>query len=381
MKIRTRLTALSRALLLGSILIGGYAMANLPQSATVVEVPAQTIQLTQEWDKTFPKSDKVEHRKVTFKNRYGITLVGDLYVPKNAKGKLAAIAISGPFGAVKEQSSGLYAQHLAERGFVTIAFDGSYTGESSGLPRNTASPEINTDDFVSAVDFLGSLDNVDREKIGVLGICGWGGFALNSAVSDPRIKAVAVSTMYDMTRVMADGYEIKMDPSPKGQYERVPAMTTEARYKMKQDLANSRWEAAANDYGLNGKAEDHLTPQDKITAETPRFIREYSNYYKTQRGFHPRSVNSTAGWNTAMIPSFINMPLLQRASELTAPALVVHGEIAHSRYFGEDAFKSLGSKNKELYIVPNATHTDLYDDVAGKIPYDKFEQFFKANLK
>lgn len=381
MKIRTRLTALSRALLLGSILIGGYAMANLPQSATVVEVPAQTIQLTQEWDKTFPKSDKVEHRKVTFKNRYGITLVGDLYVPKNAKGKLAAIAISGPFGAVKEQSSGLYAQHLAERGFVTIAFDGSYTGESSGLPRNTASPEINTDDFVSAVDFLGSLDNVDREKIGVLGICGWGGFALNSAVSDPRIKAVAVSTMYDMTRVMADGYEIKMDPSPKGQYERVPAMTTEARYKMKQDLANSRWEAAANDYGLNGKAEDHLTPQDKITAETPRFVREYSNYYKTPRGFHPRSVNSTAGWNTAMIPSFINMPLLQRASELTAPALVVHGEIAHSRYFGEDAFKSLGSKNKELYIVPNATHTDLYDDVAGKIPYDKFEQFFKANLK
>ncbi|WGE32439.1 alpha/beta hydrolase [Actinobacillus genomosp. 2] len=381
MKIRTKLTALSSVLLFSSTLIGGNAMANLPQSATVVEVPAQTIQLTQEWDKTFPKSDKVEHRKVTFKNRYGITLVGDLYVPKGAKGKLPAIAVSGPFGAVKEQSSGLYAQTLAERSFVTIAFDGSYTGESSGLPRNTASPEINTDDFVSAVDFLGSLDNVDREKIGVLGICGWGGFALNSAVSDPRIKAVAVSTMYDMTRVMADGYEIKMDPSPQGQYERVPAMTTEARYKMKQDLANARWEAAANDYALNGNAEDHLTPQDKITAETPRFVREYSNYYKTPRGFHSRSVNSTIGWNTVMASSFINMPLLQRASELKAPALVVHGEIAHSRYFGEDAFKSLGSKNKELYIVPNATHTDLYDNVAGKIPYDKFEQFFKANLK
>lgn len=381
MKTRTKLTALSRALLIGSTLIGGYVMANLPQSATVVEVSAQTIQLTQEWDKTFPKSDKVEHRKVTFQNRYGITLVGDLYVPKGVTGKLPAIAVSGPFGAVKEQSSGLYAQHLAERGFVTIAFDGSYTGESSGLPRNTASPEINTDDFVSAVDFLGSLNYVDREKIGVLGICGWGGFALNSAVSDPRIKAVAVSTMYDMTRVMADGYEIKMDPAPKGQYERTPAMTADARYKMKQDLANARWEAAANDYALNGKAEDHLTLQDKITAETPRFVREYSNYYKTPRGFHPRSVNSTTGWNTVMASSFINMPLLQRASELKAPALVVHGEIAHSRYFGEDAFKSLGSKNKELYIVPNATHTDLYDDVAGKIPYDKFEQFFKANLK
>lgn len=381
MNIRTKLTTLSSALLLGSTLFGGNVMANLPQSAAVVEIPAQTIQLTQEWDKIFPKSDKVEHRKVTFKNRYGITLVGDLYVPKNATGKLAAIAVSGPFGAVKEQSSGLYAQHLAERGFVTIAFDGSFTGESSGFPRNTASPEINTEDFSAAIDFLGSLDNVDREKIGVLGICGWGGFALNSAVSDPRIKAVAVSTMYDMTRVMADGYEIKMDPAPKGQYERVPAMTTEARYKMKQNIANARWEAATKDYAVNSKAEDHLIPQEKITADTPLFVKEYSNFYKTPRGFHPRAVNSTAGWNTVMASSFLNMPILQRASELQAPALVVHGEIAHSRYFGEDAFKSLGSKDKELYIVPNASHTDLYDDVANKIPYDKFEQFFKAKLK
>ncbi|WP_443090955.1 alpha/beta hydrolase [Basfia succiniciproducens] len=376
-----KLKALTATLFLGSSLLGVNAMAQLPQNATAIEVPAQSIQLTQEWDKIFPKSDKVEHRKVTFKNRYGITLVGDLYVPKNASGKLPAIAVSGPFGAVKEQSSGLYAQHLAERGFVTVAFDGSFTGESSGLPRNTASPEINTDDFVSAVDFLGSLDNVDREKIGVLGICGWGGFALNSAISDPRIKAVATSTMYDMTQVMADGYEIKMEPNPKVPYERTSPMTTEARYKMKQDLANARWEAAANGYSLNGKAEDHLTPQDKITAETPRFVREYSNFYKTKRGFHPRSVNSTTGWNTAMTPSFINMPILQRAGELKAPALVVHGEFAHSRYFGEDAYKALGSKNKELYIVPGANHTDLYDDVNGKIPYDKFEQFFKANLK
>ncbi|AAU38736.1 alpha/beta hydrolase [[Mannheimia] succiniciproducens] len=376
-----KLKALTATLFLGSSLLGANAMAQLPQNATAIEVPAQSIQLTQEWDKIFPKSDKVEHRKVTFKNRYGITLVGDLYVPKGATGKLPAIAVSGPFGAVKEQSSGLYAQHLAERGFVTVAFDGSFTGESSGLPRNTASPEINTDDFVSAVDFLGSLDNVDREKIGVLGICGWGGFALNSAISDPRIKAVATSTMYDMTQVMADGYEIKMEPNPKVPYERTSPMTTEARYKMKQDLANARWEAAANGYSLNGKAEDHLTPQDKITAETPRFVREYSNFYKTKRGFHPRSVNSTTGWNTAMTPSFINMPILQRAGELKAPALVVHGEFAHSRYFGEDAYKALGSKNKELYIVPGANHTDLYDDVNGKIPYDKFEQFFKANLK
>ena len=376
-----KMKAISTALVLGSSLLGASAMAALPQNATVVEVPAQSIQLTQTWDKIFPKSDKVEHRKVTFKNRYGITLVGDLYVPKGAMGKLPAIAVSGPFGAVKEQTSGIYAQHLAERGFVTVAFDGSYTGESSGTPRNTASPEINTEDFVAAVDFLGSLDNVNRDEIGVLGICGWGGFALNAAVSDPRIKAVAVSTMYDMTRVMADGYEIKMDPAPKGQYERAPAMTAEARYEMKQNLANARWEAAAKDYAVNGKAEDHLTPQDKLTAETPRFVREYSNFYKADRGFHPRSVNSTTGWNTAMAPSFLNMPILQRAAELKAPALVVHGELAHSRYFGEEAFQSLGSKNKELYIVKGATHTDLYDDVANKIPYDKFEAFFKANLK
>ncbi|MCL7721801.1 alpha/beta hydrolase [Actinobacillus pleuropneumoniae] len=380
MKIRTKLTALSSALLLGSTFIGGNAMANLPQSATVVEVPAQTIQLTQEWDKIFPKSDKVEHLKVTFKNRYGITLVGDLYVPKNAKGKLAAIAISGPFGAVKEQTSGLYAQHMAERGFITVAFDGSYTGESSGLPRNVPSPEINTEDFSAAVDFLGSLENVDREKIGILGICGWGGFALNAAISDTRVKAVAVSTMYDMTRVNANGYEIELDP--KGQYDRVSAQTAEERYKMKEGLNNARWEAMKDGYATLLPA-NNLDPKKDITAKTPKFFAEYANFYRTERGFHPRSVNSNPehSWTTTAFLPFINMPILKYAAELKAPALVVHGEKAHSRYFGEDAFKALGSKNKELVIVEGASHTDLYDDVAGKIPYDKFEQFFKANLK
>ncbi|EFM94287.1 Hydrolase of the alpha/beta superfamily [Actinobacillus pleuropneumoniae serovar 11 str. 56153] len=272
MKIRTKLTALSSALLLSSTFIGGNAMANLPQSAIMIEVPTQTVQLTQEWDKIFPKSDKVEHRKVTFKNRYGITLVGDLYVPKGATGKLPAIAVSGPFGAVsgpfgavKEQTSGLYAQHMAERGFITVAFDGSYTGESSGLPRNVPSPEINTEDFSAAVDFLGSLENVDREKIGILGICGWGGFALNAAISDTRVKAVAVSTMYDMTRVNANGYEIKLDP--KGQYDRVPAQTAEERYKMKEGLNNARWEAMKDGYAtlLPANNLDLIKPLD-ITA-------------------------------------------------------------------------------------------------------------------
>ena len=328
---------------------------------------SNTLKITQEWDKIFPKSEKVVHRKVTFKNRYGITLVGDLYTPKGISGKTSAIAVSGPFGAVKEQSSGLYAQTLAERGFITLAFDPSYTGESSGEPRNMASPDINTEDFSAAVDFLGSLDSVDREKIGILGICGWGGFALNAAISDTRIKAVVTSTMYDITRVAAKGYNDAVD--------------AEARYQMKKSINEARWEASKNGYA------DLLPPnnlrKEQFTDETPQFIKEYSDFYTTKRGFHPRAVNSNpdGSWATTSNLSMINMPILQYASENRAPALLIHGEKAHSRYFSEDAFKALGNKDKELYIVPNATHVDLYDDQAGVIPYDKIEAFFKAHLK
>ena len=343
----------------------------------------QTMQLTQEWDKIFPQSNKVEHHKVTFKNRYGITLVGDLYVPKNIRSgqKLPAIAVAGAFGAVKEQSSGLYAQAMAERGFVTLAFDPSYLGESSGEPRNMASPDINTEDFSAAVDFLGLQNFVNREQIGILGICGWGGMALNAAVGDTRIKAVATSTMYDMTRVMANGYEINMKQNAQGGYDRAqPQMNAEARYQTKVQLNNGRWEAAQNGYATLAPA-NNLDPKD-ITADTPKYIAEYADFYRTKRGFHPRAVNSNpqGSWATTVPLAFINMPILQRAGELRAPALIVHGEKAHSRYFSEDAFKSLGSKNKELYIVPGANHTDLYDNTRGKIPFDKFEQFFKANL-
>lgn len=344
----------------------------------------QTMQLTQEWDKIFPLSNKVEHHKVTFKNRYGITLVGDLYVPKNIRSgqKLPAIAVAGAFGAVKEQSSGLYAQAMAERGFVTMAFDPSYLGESGGEPRNMASPDINTEDFSAAVDFLGLQNFVNREQIGILGICGWGGMALNAAVGDTRIKAVATSTMYDMTRVMANGYEINMKQNAQGGYDRAqPQMDAEARYQMKVQLNNGRWEAAKNGYATLSSA-NNFDPAKDITADTPKFMAEYANFYRAKRGFHPRAVNSNpqGSWATTVPLAFINMPILQRAGELRAPALIVHGEKAHSRYFSEDAFKSLGSKNKELYIVPGANHTDLYDNTTGKIPFDKFEQFFKANL-
>ncbi len=365
-----KLNKLSAAIIFGATLLtGAHVMANThtAQSATVIEIPAQTIQLTQEWDKIFPQSDKVTHRKVTFKNRYGITLAADLYVPKNARGKLPAIAVGGPFGAVKEQSSGLYAQTLAERGFVTLAFDPSYTGESSGAPRNMASPDINTEDFSAAVDFLGNLANVNRDEIGILGICGWGGFALNAAISDTRIKAVATSTMYDITRVVAKGYNDSVD--------------ADARYKMKQEINNKRWEGSKNGYADLQPANNLRSNQ--FTADTPLFVKEYSDFYTTKRGFHPRAANSNpnGSWADTAMLGMINMPILQYAAEMRTPALVVHGENAHSRYFSEDAFKALGSKNKELYIVPNATHVDLYDNQAGKIPFDKFEQFFKANLK
>lgn len=364
MKIQQKLTLIS--LLFGATLYGGVAMAEIT-SATEIQVPAQTIILTQQWDKIFPQSTKVDHRKITFKNRYGITLAADLYLPKQRQGKLPAIAVSGPFGAVKEQVSGLYAQTLAERGFVTLAFDPSYTGESSGLPRNVPSPEINTEDFSAAVDYLGSLDFVNRDAIGVLGICGFGGFALNAAIADPRIKAVATSTMYDMTRVTAKGYNDSID--------------VDARYQMKQNINNARWQAVKHDYADLAPANNLRGAQ--ITKDTPLFIKEYSDFYTTKRGFHARSVNSNpdGSWTTTAMLPLINMPILQYAAELRAPALLVHGEKAHSRYFSEDAFKALGSKNKELYIVPGATHVDLYDNQAHKIPYDKFAAFFSENLK
>ena len=345
----------------------------------------QALQLESKWDKIFPQSSKVEHHKVTFKNRYGITLAGDLYVPKSIKdgAKLPAIAVAGAFGAVKEQSAGLYAQTLAERGFVTLAFDPSYLGESGGEPRNMASPDINTEDFSAAVDYLGLQNFVNRDEIGILGICGWGGMALNAAVSDTRIKAVATSTMYDMTRVMANGYEINMKQNAKGGYDRAqPQMDAAARYQMKEQLNNNRWAGAENGYATQAPA-NNLDPEKDITADTPKFIAEYAQFYRTKRGFHPRAVNSNpqGSWANTVPLAFINMPILQRAGELKAPALLVHGEKAHSRYHSEDAYKSLGSKDKELFIVKGANHTDLYDNTTGKIPFDKFEEFFKKNLK
>lgn len=364
-----KLKTLTTALLIGTTFIGATAMAKpIPQSATQITIPAQTIALTQEWDKLFPQSDKVEHRKVTFKNRYGLVLVGDLYVPKNIQAgkKLSAIVVSGPFGAVKEQSSGLYAQTLAERGFITLAFDPSYTGESSGLPRNTPSPEINTEDFSAGVDFVSGLDIVDKDKIGILGICGWGGFALNAAISDTRIKAVATSTMYDITRLAAKGYNDSTDEN--------------ARQKMKSHINGLRIQAAQNAYADLAAGNPRT---NQLTDEMPQFLKEYSQFYTTKRGYHPRAANSSehGSWTTTGFLPLINMPILQYAGEAKTPALIVHGEKAHSRYFSEDAFKNWGAADKELYIVPNANHTDLYDDVAGKIPYDKFERFFKAKLK
>ena len=317
------------------------------------------------WDKTFPKSDKVNIQKVEFKNRFGITLVGDLYSPKgvNVNEKLAAIAISGPFGAVKEQSSGLYAQTLAERGFVTLAFDPSYTGESSGTLRNVASPDINTEDFSAAVDYLSNNKNVDADKIGILGICGFGGFAINAAAIDTRIKATTAITMYDMTRVSAKGYNDSVDEN--------------ARYEMKQALNKQRTE----DFKKGSyKGADGLP--EKLTGNEPLFVQQYFDYYKTKRGFHARSINSNGKWNMTSSLSLINQPILQYSSEIRTPVLVVHGENAHSRYFGEDAFKKLKGDNKALLIVKGANHVDLYDGGdKNAIPFDKIESFYKENLK
>lgn len=321
----------------------------------------EKLELTKEWDKVFPKSDKVDHSKVTFRNRYGITLAADMYVPKNASGKMPAIAVSGPFGAVKEQSSGLYAQAMAERGFLTIAFDPSYTGESGGEPRYVASPDINTEDFSAAVDFLSTRDDVDPERIGIIGICGWGGLAINAAAMDTRIKATVASTMYNMSRVNANGYFDSMD--------------ADKRYELRQQLNAQRTkDAKRGTYALGGGVIDPL-PDD-----APWFVKDYHSYYKTKRGYHARSLNSNGGWNVTSSLSFINMPQLTYSDEIRNAVLIIHGEKAHSRYFGEDAFKNLKGDNKKLLIIPGAVHTDLYDRM-DIIPFDKLESFFMEYLK
>ncbi len=314
------------------------------------------------WDKVFAKSDKTDIQKVTFKNRYGIMLTGDLYTPKEKTAdKLPAIAVAGPFGAVKEQASGLYAQTMAERGFIALAFDPSYTGESSGEPRNVASPDINTEDFSAAVDFLSNLPDVAPDKIGIIGICGFGGFALNAAANDPRIKATVTSTMYDMSRVNANGYFDSNDVAQ--------------RYKLREELNRQRTADFKN--GTYAKAPGL---PEKLTGNEPQFVQDYWGYYKTPRGFHKRSINSNGNWNTTSALSFMNMPILAYSSEIKNAVLMIHGEKAHSRYFSEDAYKKLKGNNKELMIIPGANHVDLYDQT-DKIPFDKIENFFKTNLK
>lgn len=322
---------------------------------------AEKLVLTQEWDKTFPQSDKVNHRKVTFHNRYGITLAADLYEPKNAAGKLAAIAVCGPFGAVKEQAAGLYAQTMAERGFLTIAFDPSFIGESGGTPRYVASPDINTEDFCAAVDFLSVQDNVDPEKIGIIGICGWGGMAINAAAVDTRIKATVASTMYDMTRVTANGYFDAEDSAAQRQEKR-------------KALSAQRTEDYKNgSYALAGGL------PDSVPNDAPFFVKDYFDYYKTKRGYHARSLNSNGGWNITSALSFLNMPILQYAGEIENAVLIIHGEKAHSCYFSKDAYKMLQGDNKELMLIPNAVHTDLYDKT-DIIPFDKMAEFFQKNM-
>ncbi len=326
------------------------------------EKDMKELNLTADWDKTFPKSDKVNHRKVTFTNRYGIMLAADMYMPKDASDKLPAIAVCGPFGAVKEQAAGLYAQTMAERGFLTVAFDPSYTGESGGEPRYVVSPDINTEDFSAAVDFLATNDMVDAEKIGIIGICGWGGLAINAAAADPRIKATVASTMYDMSRVNANGYFDADD-------------SAEARNALRKKLAAQRTEDFRNGFPKPGGG-----VPDTLPADAPQFFKDYHAYYKTPCGYHPRSLNSNQGRNATEAIPFINFPLMSRADEIENAVLVIHGEKAHSRYFGEDAFEKLKGDNKELMIIPGASHTDLYDNLQA-IPFDKMEEFFYNNLK
>lgn len=346
-------------------IIGALSLLIVSQAFSQIRQKSKTREINkteQKDDYTFKLSDKVTRQKVTFKNRYGITLSGDLYVPKNAeKGKLSALAISGPFGAVKEQSSGLYANQMAERGFITLAFDPSYTGESGGEPRNVASPDINTEDFSAAVDFLGIQKNIDRNKIGIIGICGFGGMALNATAIDKRIKAVATSTMYDMTRVMSKGYN--------------DAVTLEQRSQILEQLGQQRWKDAENgtfSYGPEGNK--------ALKGDEPQFVKDYYDYYRTKRGFHKRSVNSGNSWTATTPLSFMNMPILTYIKEISPrPVLIIAGEKAHSRYFSEDAYKA-ANEPKELMIIPSTNHVDFYDKV-NVIPFDKLESFFTQNLK
>ncbi len=367
---------------------GAATPAAQPTTETAQPAPEKDmnkLNLTAEWDKVFPQSDKVEHSKVTFKNHFGIELAADLYIPKDtslkANGKFPAIAVSGPFGAIKEQSSGLYAQHMAERGFLTIAFDPSFTGESGGEPRYMNSPDINTEDFMASVDFLSTRDDVDPERIGIIGICGWGGMAINAAGIDTRVKATVASTMYDMSRVTANGYFDQ-------------ANNAKARNEMRKALMAQRTkEYRTKDYDLS-----EMNPRP--AEDAPFFVKDYYDYYKTPRGYHKRSLNSNMGWIKSAATSLLNTKLLAYANEIESAVLVIHGEKAHSRYFSEGAFEKMTGKkvkvpakldpsknwsmtvgNKELLILPGAVHTDLYDDVNGRIPYDKMEEFFKANLK
>lgn len=324
-------------------------------------IKKETMEITESWDKVFPKSDKVNHSKITFVNRYGITLVADLYQPINASGRMPAIAVSGPFGAVKEQCSGLYAQKMAERGYLTIAFDPSFTGESGGTPRYVASPDINTEDFSAAVDYLLTRDDVDSERIGIIGICGWGGFAINAAAMDTRIKATVASTMYDMSRVNANGY--------------FDSMNADQRYELKKQLNEQRTVDARN-----GSYERAGGVVDPLPDDAPQFVKDYYAYYKTPRGYHPRSLNSNDGWNKTSSLSFINMPILSYCDEIRSAVLLIHGEKAHSRYFSEDTYKRLKGDNKRLLIIPGANHTDLYDNLSV-IPFDEIDKFIKEAMK
>lgn len=335
---------------------------NVMAQETTKTTDMNTLELTQEWDKTFPQSDKVEHTKITFHNRYGITLAADLYKPKNVQGHLAAIAVSGPYGATKEQVSVRYAQTLAERGFLTIAFDPSYYGESGGTPRYLTSPEISTEDFSAAVDYLTSREDVDMERIGILGICGWGGFALNAAANDPRIKATVTSTMYDMSRVNANGYFDAND-------------NADARYELRRQLNDIRTKAYRT-----GENELDGGVIDPVPEDAPQFVKDYHDYYKTKRGYHHRSPNSNNGISKTSVLSFINMPLLTYIGEIRSAVLMIHGEKAHSRYFSEDAYKRLTTANKELLIIPGANHVDLYDNL-DVIPFDRIEDFLKKALE